>query len=813
MFRNYFKTAWRNMMKNKIFSFINIVGLTVGLTSFLLIALYIFDELTFDSFHKNANNIYRVVDDRISGEGKETKLAGAGYQVSARAKTDIPGVKDVVRFAAFGRANVSAAENTNVFYEDFTVGNSGFLATFDFPIIEGNRNTALTAPHSIIVTEETAEKFFGTADVLGRVLKIDRDSIPFTITGVLKNFPANSSVSFDLLVSESSITGDDFKKFISSDWDSDAFTTYVLLNNNADVKSVAAKINRLVSANINHKTKNKSSFFLQPLKDVHFYSDNIEGNPGNTGSITYIYVFSIVALFVLFIACINYMNLTTARFTNRAKEIAVRKVAGASRKNLSMQFLSEAFLITVIALILALILAKVLLPSFNSFTQKQLTLGIHTDYRIWIGIILIIVIVGLLSGIYPALFQSGLKPLLLLKNKIRTSKGNISLRRSLVVFQFTLSIIMIVATLVIFLQMKYVNTKDMGFKKDQLVVIDINSGKVRRSAETIKSEFAKLPQVKDVSVSSRVPGEWKNLPKVKVKNSNAAASQGNDMFFLGVDDRFLKTYQITLLKGRNFLPGSVADSSEVLINETAAKLLGITAPSEQLIEIPAANFGGDFSPLDKPFYAHVAGIVKDFNFQSLHEPLAPMVLAFQNNPIHSIDYFTARVAPGDVSATLKQMDAVLRSIDQNHLFEYHFLDKQWELFYRQDHIRETIFFIMAMLSIVIACLGLFGLATYAAEQRIKEIGIRKVLGASVSSIVAMLSKDFLKLILIAAAIAFPVAWWAMNQWLHDFAYRISISWWIFAVAAFAAFVIALFTISFRAIKAAVTSPVKSLRSE
>lgn len=795
MFRNYFKTAWRNMMKNKIFSFINIVGLTIGLTSFLLIALYIFDELTFDSFHKNANNIYRIVDDKVSAEGKETKLAGAGYQVSARAKTDIPGIKDVVRFAAFGRANVSAAENTNVFYEDFTVGNPGFLTTFDFTLIEGNRNTALTAPHSIIVTEETAENFFGTTDVLGKVLKIDRDSIPFTITGVLKNFPANSSISFDLLVSESSIAGEDFKKFISSDWDSDAFTTYVLLNNNADVKSVAAKINQLVSANITHKTENKSSFFLQPLKDVHFYSDNIEGNPGNTGSITYVYVFSIVALFVLFIACINYMNLTTARFTNRAKEIAVRKVAGASRKNLSMQFLSEAFLITAIAFILALILAKALLPSFNSFTQKQLTLGIHTDYRIWIGIILIIVIVGLLSGIYPALFQSGLKPLLLLKNKIRTGKGNISLRRSLVVFQFTLSIIMIVATLVVYLQMKYVNTKDMGFKKDQLVVIDINSGKVRRSAETIKNEFAKLPQVKEVSVSSRVPGEWKNLPKVKVKNSTAAASQGDDMFFLGVDDQFLKTYRIALLKGRNFLPGSVADSSEVLINETAAKVLDITEPSEQLIEIPETNFGGDFSPLDKPFYAHLAGIVKDFNFQSLHEPLAPMVLAFQNNPIHSIDYFTARISSGDVSATLKQMDAVLHSIDQNHLFEYHFLDKQWELFYREDHIRETIFFIMAMLSIVIACLGLFGLATYASEQRIKEIGIRKVLGASISSIVTMLSKDFLKLVLIAAAIAFPVAWWAMNQWLHDFAYRISISWWIFAVAAFAAFVIALFTIS------------------
>jgi len=504
------------------------------------------------------------------------------------------------------------------------------------------------------------------------------------------------------------------------------------------------------------------------------------------------------------------MNLTTAKFVNRSKEIAIRKVAGASRKDLTKQFLSEAFLITAIALTIALILTKVLLPWFNEFTQKQLMLG--TDYRIWLGIVLVVITTSLCSGIYPALFQSGLKPLLLLKNKIHIGKGNISLRRSLVVFQFTLSIIMIIATIVVYMQMKYINAKDMGFKKDQLVVVDINSGKVRRSAETIKNEFAKLTQVKDVSVSSRVPGEWKILPKVKVKNDNTSASPGKDMYFLGVDDQFLKTYQVTLLKGRNFLQGTT-DSSAVMINETAAKALGITEPSEQIISIPAVNFDGNFSPLDKPFYVRVVGIVKDFNFQSLHEPLAPMVLAFQSNPIHSIDYFTARLSVGDISSTLKQMDAVLHSIDQNHLFEYHFLDKQWALFYRQDKIRETIFFTIAMLAIAIACLGLFGLVTYAAEQRIKEIGIRKVLGASVKSIVAMLSKDFIKLIMIAAVIAFPVAWFAMNKWLQDFAYRIDMSWWMFALAAMVALVIALLTIGFQAIKAAFANPVKSLRTE
>jgi putative ABC transport system permease protein len=357
--------------------------------------------------------------------------------------------------------------------------------------------------------------------------------------------------------------------------------------------------------------------------------------------------------------------------------------------------------------------------------------------------------------------------------------------------------------MIVFLQMKYVNTKDMGFNKEQLVVVDINSGKVRRDAETIKSEFSKLKQVRSVSVSSRVPGEWKDIPTVQVKNNNTQAA-GDEMSFLGVDDQFLKTYQLRLTKGRNFFTGSLADSSSVIINESAAKALGITEPSGQKIEIPLD--GGAFT-------AAVVGIVKDFNFQSLRRPITPMILGFKNNPVQAIDYFTAKVSTANISETLKQMDAILHNVDQKHLLEYHFLDKQWDLFYREDKIREDIFIIVALLTIMIACLGLFGLATYAAEQRIKEIGIRKVLGASITGIVTMLSKDFIKLVLIAAVIAFPVAWWAMNAWLKDFAYRISISWWVFVAAGITALIIALLTICFQAVRAAVANPVRSLRSE
>jgi putative ABC transport system permease protein len=775
----------------------------VGLTSFLLIALYIFDELTFDRFHANADNIYRIVVEKKTSEGKVVRSAGAGFQVTEKSKSEFHEVRGAIRLGTFGRTNVGTTSNTNVFYQDFMIGNQDFLSTFDFEILQGDRKTALIEPHSAIVTEETAQKYFNTTDVVGKVLVVDQDSTPYKITAVLKNFPVNSHLSFKLLFSESSLRSDNFKKFTGSDWNSGAFASYIALNNTADVHKVEAKINQLVSVNTAADTKDKSHIILQPLKQIHFYSGDIEGDSGKKGNITYIYVFSIIAVFVLLIACINYMNLTTARFANRSKEIAVRKVAGASRENLVVQFLAEAFLLTFIAALLALALVKVLLPSFNEFTEKKLNFNLHTDYRIYLGVAAVVIIVALLSGIYPSLFQSRFKPVSLFKSKINVGKGNLSLRRSLVVLQFSLSIIMIVATLVVYMQMKYIATKDMGFKKEQLVVIDINSGAVRKGAETIKNELAKLPQVKDVTVSSRVPGEWKDLPRIAVKNEKIQTPAGEEMYFIGVDDHFLKTYEVGLLKGRNFDKTVLGDSSSVLINELAAKQLGITQPSEQLIDMP----------LEKPFRVRVIGIVKDFNFQSLRQPVAPMLLGYQKNPIQNIDYFTLRLTSNASSETLRQMDAILHSVDPKHLFEYHFLDKQWDLFYREDQIRQTIFLIVALLTILIACLGLFGLATYAAEQRIKEIGIRKVLGASVGSIVTMLSKDFLKLVLVATIIAFPLSWLAMHNWLQDFAYRINISWWIFAAGGLIALLIALFTISFQAIKAAIANPVRSLRNE
>ncbi len=810
MFRNHLKTAVRNLWKHKTFSFINIIGLTIGLTSFILIALFIFDELTYDGIHKKADNIYRVVETQTSAEGKTTRRAGIGFQVSAKAKSSFPEIQYVARISHFWRPDIRTGDNKEkVFHEDYIAANPGFFNVFSFPLIQGDRNSALKEPKSIVLTEETAKKFFNTADAVGKILYFDDDSIPYKITGVLQNFQANSSISFNLLVSEASV-----QEHFTDDWTSGAFATYLLIDPKTIIPALNNKLDNLILSNHKSDPGEKSQVQLQALKAIHFYSNDIEGDSGKKGNISYVYVFLIVACFIIFIACINYMNLSTARFSNRGKEIAVRKVAGASRATLIEQFLTETLLVIIISVLFSLALVFFLLPAFNSFTGKNLTLNIHTDYRVWTGIFLTLVIVTLSAGLYPALFQSGLNPLALLKSKIRLGKGNISLRRSLVVFQFMISIVLIAATIIIYEQMQFVNNKDLGFDREKLVVIDINTGAIGRSAATVKAEFAKLSPIKSVTKTTAVPGEWKAIPEVKVNIDNSNPTSGKDMYYFGVDGQFLSTYSIKLLNGRDFYSSGNADSSSVLINETAAKALGITEALGQPVRILSAKFAGDSrTVIEKPYTVTVAGIVKDFNFQSLHEPLAPMVIGFNKSLGMNFGYFTVKLAGRDFDATLNKLKRILQGIDQEQLFDYHFLDKQWELLYRQDKIRQSIFLIVALLAIFIAALGLLGLTIYAAEQRLKEIGIRKVLGASVGGIVLMLSKDFLKLVLIASVVAIPVAWFFMHKWLEDFAYRINISWWVFVWSALAAVIIAMATICLQVVKAAIANPVKSLRTE
>ncbi|HEX6430104.1 MAG TPA: ABC transporter permease [Niastella sp.] len=808
------KIAFRNLVNNKVYSFINLFGLTTGLICFWLIGLYVFDELTYDAFHKDADRMYRIIEHKTSSSGKESKIAGVAWNISERAKKEFPAVEDACRLTILGRSPVFNADYSKTFYEDFNAADAAFLRFFDFPLVQGDRRTALQAPYSVIVSDDMALKLFGRKEVVGKLIHTDRDGKPYTITAVV-HVPRNSHFTFNVLFSESTLTTafTTYRDFTIRDWSSNSFSTYIKLKSDQRTAGTESAITQLVAANRTSAgaSAEKSSFTLQPLKNIHFYSTGIERS-GASGNIMYIYVFALVGIFVLLIACINYVNLTTARFSTRSKEIAVRKVTGAGQTNLVSQFIMEALLITVLAQLLSLLCVKLILPAFNAFTEKQLTLNTSTNISIWLGIVIITLLVGLLAGIYPAFYQARLKPYLLLKNNIQVGKGHLSLRRILVVVQFSLSIIMIIATLVVYMQLQFINKKDLGFKKEQLVVIDINSGAVRNGAERIKEGYARLAAVQSVCVTSRVPGEWKNIPQVKIQRAGNTTMEGESMYYIGADDQFLKTYGVRLQRGRNFLPGN-GDSAAVLVNEAAAHLLGIKEPGDQPVDISGVKFSGEFTQFDRPMPVRIIGIVKDFNFQSLREPLAPMVVGYKNNTIHNIDYFTAKVTAGKMSETLKQMETVLHEVDPDHLFEYNFLDKQWQLFYREDQKRQVIFLSVACITILIACLGLFGLVTFAARQRTKEIGIRKVLGASISHLVLLLSKDFLKLVLIASFVAFPVAGWVMYKWLQDFAYRIHISIWMFVGAGMLATLIALITISFQAIKAALANPVKSLRAE
>ncbi len=818
MFRNYLKIAFRTLGRNRLYAALNVAGLTFGISCFLLIGLYLFDELTFDQQHSKTNRIYRAIQHKKTPTENLT-IAVSSYKVSEEAKKRIGEIENSARITRIGRANLSNPDNKNAFQETLTFGNPGLLEIFDFEAIEGNSRSALNEPNSIIIVEELAQRLFNSTQVVGKIVDFEIGR-PLKVTAVLKNHPRNSSFDFSAIMSEETITSDDEFADWLTDWASSNFMTFFLLTEKAKPEIAAQKITNLLNANAKLEAGTSMSYSLQPLADVHLFSETIVDSARNSnveamnqGVFLYIKIFAIVALFVLLIACINYMNLATARASNRSKEIGVRKANGAFQGQLIHQFLTESLVVTTLSFLLALLLVNILLPVFNEFTHKELSLGIHSDYRIWLSTLLALVVTSLLSGSYPAFLLSGFSPLLLLKNLKRHSKGDLSFRRGLVVFQFTISVVMIVATVVLFQQVQFANSKNLGFNKELLLIVDINSGKIRAGAETIKTEFSRISTVKNVAVTSRVPGEWKTIPTVKIR-PEGNTDESRVAYLIGADENFAKTFEINLLDGRNF--GGMSDSTAVLLNETAAKQLGITKAAAQRIEIPARAMGGSYRPLNEtnqPFKARVIGIVADFHFQSLREKIAPMVLAYQKNPVHSIDYFTARIEGNDIPATLAKMNAVLTKIDPSHLLEYHFLDEQLARFYAEDQRRETMLIWVALATIFIACLGLFGLATYAAEQRSKEIGVRKVLGASVVSVVALLSKDFLKLVLIAIVIGSPIAWFAMHRWLQEFAYKIDLAWWMFALAGLLAVGIALLTVSFQSIKAALMNPVKSLRSE
>jgi putative ABC transport system permease protein len=816
MLSNYLKIAFRTLRRHKLYTALNVAGLTFGLTCFLLIGLYLFDELTFDQHHQNASRIYRAIQHKKTPT-EDLTIAASSFKVADEAAKRIGEIENSARIVQTGRANLTNPATKNAFQEIMAFGTPGLFQLFDFETVDGDGQSALNEPNSIVIVEELAQRLFGSTQVVGKTVDFELDK-PLKITAVLKNHPRNSSLDFKVMISEATVRSDTSFLNWNADWTSQAFMTYFLLKENATPAVAATNITNLLNANRKPEPGTSVRYTLQPLTDIHLHSEAIVDRTRSEGTtnqdvLLYVRLFGVVGLFVLLIACINYMNLTTARAANRSKEIGVRKANGAFQHHLIYQFLTESLVVTATSFVLAVGLVNLLLPFVNTFTDKTLSLGVHSDYRIWLYALLAVVGTAVAAGSYPAFMMSRFSPLLLLKNLRRHTKGDLSLRQGLVVFQFTISVVMIIATIVLFQQIRYANSKELGFNKELLLVVDINSRDIRRNAETIKTELSRISTIKNVSTTSRVPGEWKRIPTVKIR-PNGSTDEHKVAYLIGADERFAETFGVKLLAGRLF--SDPTDSTSVVLNETAAKRLGISQVSGQLVDMPERAMGGSYRPVNEskePFRARVIGIVSDFHFQSLREKIAPLVLAYQTNPVLPIDYFTARIDGHDIPTTLTRFNDVLTKVDPTHLLEHHFLDEQLALFYADDQRRQTLLVWVALATIFIACLGLFGLATYAAEQRVKEIGVRKVLGASVVNLTALLSKDFLKLVLIANGLAFPIAWWATNQWLNEFAYHIDVQWWVFAVSGTLAVGVALLTVSYQSIRAALMNPVKSLRSE
>jgi putative ABC transport system permease protein len=808
MIRNCLKTAFRNLLKNKGFTVLNVLGLALGLATCLLIVFYIFDELSYDRFNIKADRIYRVNND-IKFGGNENSYAVSPAPMAAAFLSDIPEVEQVVRFRYRGGMRVKTGneriQESRMIYADPSV-----FSLFTFPMISGNPVTALKHPRTVVINETTAKKYFNTTNVVGKTLTFN-DSLLYNVTGVIKDIPKQAHFNFDFFLSMESLP-----ESRNGSWVSNNFATYVLLKKGNSPKVLEAKFPGLAKRYVGpqlqavvhltmdalEKAGNYFRFSLTPLKDIHLHSNRI-AELGTNSNIQYVYIFSAIAIFILLIACVNFMNLSTARSSNRAREVGVRKVLGSPRKYLIAQFLTESILVTLLGALIAVFAAWALLPLFNQMSGKNLVVTSQIFGWLVPALVLIIIIIGCLAGSYPALFLSGFLPIQVLKGKLTAGFKGGWLRSFLVVFQFSISIFLIIGTLVIYNQLKYIQSKDLGFKRDRVLVVR-NVYNLGKQTKIFQQEINKLPDVVNTTLTGYLPTSGQGNSSTFFQDHNMDSKTALSTQVWSVDDQYISTLGMKLVVGRNFSKLMSTDSSAVIINETAAKKLGMADPLNKTLYYPTDSYGKVIKPV------HVVGIVKDFNFNSLRDNVTPVVLVYQDD----WGALGIKVKTTNIPALIDQIKNKYKELAPNQQFDYSFMDADFEATYRTEQRMGAIFIAFTSLAIIIACLGLFGLAAYAAEQRTKEIGIRKVLGANVSTIVRMLSKDFLRLVFIAIIIASPLAWWFMQTWfLQGFAYRQNIAWWVFAAAGFTSIIIAFITISFQSIKAALSNPVNSLRSE
>ncbi|MBC7936615.1 MAG: ABC transporter permease [Rhizobacter sp.] len=798
MLNTYFKIAWRNLQRNKIYSLINIAGLSIGLACAMLIMLYVKDEASYDRFQQKANNIYRIVTQNFDQNGnKERKDGNTGFFQGPRFTQQVPEIMSFVRVQS-GSQDIKTGEeikSQGLLYVD-----SSFFSVFSFPLINGNPATCLKEPRSVVLSEDAAKKQFGTTDANGKIVMLKEGDVfvPYKVTAVAKRCPQNSSIKFDVLLPLIVSAGDEQN---NENWFNFFLNTFVVLNAKADVAAVNNKIQKAYIADSKEGMKTISEkygdigtptqYFLQPFLDMHMSTELPSQNGlSDASNPIYSYILSGIALFILLIACINFINLTVARSVKRAKEIGIRKVVGSSRKQLIFQFMGESFLLSTIAFALAVMLVQLILPVFNNLSNKALALSYLFDAKLIGGYIILFLITALLAGFYPALVLSGYKPVETLYSRFNLAGKNY-LQKSLVVLQFALASFLIIATFIIYSQFNYLTGTDLGYDDSNTVLVNKNS-LTHSEAARFTNELIKNPDI--ISVAPKNEGSWQTTAKL-----------GNDstisFAYETVNEFYLPLYKIPLVQGRNFSSEFPADSNNsVLVNEAFVKEAGWKIPVGESV-----NFW-----YDNKIY-NVAGVVKDHHFASLDQKIMPQLFTMKHG--NHFGTLNIKIKPNSNTASLQHIEKTFKQFFPLSPYTYNFKDEQNYTNYKNVEKWKQILLFGAILTIFISCIGLFGLTVLSAEKRTKEIGIRKVLGSSVQAIIAILSKDFLKLVIIALIISIPAAWIAANKWLDNYPYRITVSWWLFASAGMMVIVIAFVTISFQAIKAAIANPVKSLRTD
>ncbi|QJW89669.1 FtsX-like permease family protein [Spirosoma taeanense] len=800
MLRNYFTIAWRTLAHNKAYSLINVVGLSIGLAAAMLIMLYTKDEVSYDRFHTNNPNIYRITSRQITPGGVQESVAGnTGYFQGPTFTAGIPAIRAFVRFQ--GHQN-DMKQGNEVKSQQVFLTDSNFFSVFSFPLLSGNPKTALTNPNSVVISEEMAEKQFSTTDALGKVIFF-KDSYsdssqfkPYTVTGVARRSPQNSSIKFDVLlpmVIKPEVMAD------RNNWFNIFLNTFVLLRPDARVHKVGAQMNRIYLADARetikamaekYGMKNNVEYALQPFTHMHL-SKELPADNGlvDSSNPTYSFILSGIALFILTIACINFVNLTIARSLKRAKEIGIRKIVGGGRYQLTVQFLGESFLLCFCAFAFALILVQLVLPTFNQLSNKALSLSYLFDARLVAGYVALFLTTGLLAGFYPALVLSGYSPVQTLYSLNRLSGKNY-LQKSLVVLQFAIASFLIIGTLTIYSQFNYLTTKSLGYDDKQVISVD-KSGLKRSELKLLREELLKQPGI--MAISPKNGGRWGTIARVNGETQL-------DFQYETIDPTYLPIFRIPIVKGRNFSADLPTDSTQsILVNETFVKKAGWKHPLGQVV---------DFWYNNEKY--RVVGVVKDHHYASLNESIGPQL--FTMKPTNGFGKFFVKIKPNTETASLRHITKTFRQLFPTTPYAYKFLDVENRSKYEAEAKWKQIMLFGAVLTIFISCIGLFGLATLAAERRIKEIGIRKVLGASVPSLVQLLSSDFLKLVGLSFIVAFPAAWYAIDKWLQNYPYRIDISAWTFVTAAILAILIALITISIQSIRAALTNPIQPLRA-